>query len=223
MTAKPPRLRLETPEATPRLSDRAIDNLRFIRQTMESAGTFTAISGRALMGSGIVALIAFGVAGNDLDSPRWIITWFLAAILAFAQSIVATWRKAVEMDAPVSGALARKVALAFFPALVAGAVITTVAIYAGWFTALPGFWLIMYGAAVMAGGALSTPIVPVMGASFMVLGAAALAAPLVLHTVWAAAANSEAVIGMLLSALMTLGFGGLHLAFGWAITRRYGG
>lgn len=217
MKNKPP-LRLERADTPPELSDRAIDNLRFIRETMESAGTFTALSGRGLVGSGIIALLAYAVAGNELASPRWIVTWLVAAVLAFCQSAVATWRKAIATDAAVSAGLARKLALAFFPSLVAGAVFTAVALRAGWFMALPGVWLIMYGAAVMAGGALSTPIIPVMGASFMVTGALALAAPVALATAW-----SEPSRAALLSALMAVGFGGLHLGFGLLISRRSGG
>lgn len=220
MPNRPP-LRLEPRdqgEQTPKLSDKAFDNLRFIRQTMESAGTFTAISGRGIMGSGVIAFVAYAIAGQQLGSPRWLVTWIAAAGVAFATSAAATWRKARVTEAPVSAALARKLALAFFPALAAGVVITAVALRAGWYVALPGFWLIMYGAAVMAGGALSTPIVPVMGASFMVVGAAALAAPLALGPAW-----PESSRFALLSAFMAAGFGGLHLAFGWAISRRYGG
>lgn len=217
MSAKPP-LRLERDEPPPRLSDRAFDNLRFIRETMESAGTFTALSGKGIVGSGIIALFAYSIAGHELNSPRWIVTWFAAAALAFVQSAVATWRKARVSETVVSAALARKLALAFFPSLVAGAVFTAVALRAGWFVALPGVWLIMYGAAVMAGGALSTPIIPVMGASFMAMGAIALAAPVALATAWSEASRAE-----LLSALMALGFGGLHLGFGILITRRFGG
>ncbi len=216
--SRPPHLRIERDDPPPRLSDRAIDNLRFIRETMESAGTFTALSGKGLVGSGIIALFAYAVAGHELTSPRWVVTWFLAAVLAFAQSALLTWRKAQRADTAVSAALARKLALAFFPSLVAGAVITAVAVRAGWFVALPGVWLIMYGAAVMAGGAMSTPIIPVMGASFMALGAVALGAPVALATVWSEAGRAE-----LLSALMALGFGGLHVVFGIHITRRSGG
>ena len=75
----------------------------------------------------------------------------------------------------------------------------------------------MYGAAVMAGGALSVPIVPIMGASFMLTGALALAAPLVLVT-WSPEARAA-----LLNGFMAAGFGGLHVLFGFAIARRYGG
>jgi hypothetical protein len=211
-------LRLEPDEPAPAISDRAMDNLRYIRETMERAGTFTAISGRGIAATGIIAIVAYVASGNQLGSPRWLTAWLGAALLALATSIIATYRKARGTATPISGTLARKLALAFLPALVTGVVITAVALRAGWFVALPGVWLIMYGAAVMAGGALSTPIVPVMGASFMLLGAVALGAPVVLATAWTEASRAD-----LLNGLMALGFGGLHLLFGTAIARRYGG
>lgn len=217
MSTKQP-LRLETPDEPPALSDRAIDNLKFIRETMERAGSFTAISGSGITATGVIAIIAYAVSGNDFNSPRWITAWIGAALLALVTSIAATYRKAQRTEIPLSGSLARKLALAFLPALITGAVITAVALRAGWFVALPGVWLIMYGAAVMAGGALSTPIVPVMGASFMFLGAVALGAPVILAPAWAEASRET-----LLNALMAAGFGGLHLLFGSAISRKYGG
>jgi hypothetical protein len=97
-------------------------------------------------------------------------------------------------------------------------VFTAVALRAGWYPALPGTWLIMYGAAVMAGGALSAPVVPVMGASFMIIGAAALGLPVILANAWSDPARMS-----LLNLLMAAGFGGLHLLFGYIIARRYGG
>jgi hypothetical protein len=78
-------------------------------------------------------------------------------------------------------------------------------------------WLMMYGAAVMAGGAMSVPVIPVMGAMFMAFGALALAAPLV-FAAWPAELRA-----MILNGIMAAGFGGLHILFGSAISRRYGG
>ncbi|MGQ0766123.1 MAG: hypothetical protein ACT4OZ_10700 [Gemmatimonadota bacterium] len=206
------------PYETPALSDRAFDNLQFIRETMERAGTFTAISGRGIMATGVLALAASAIAGQSLESPRWLGTWVAAAVAALVTSVLLTMRKASATRTPMSGPIARKLALAFFPALVAGAVFTAVALRAGWYAALPGTWLIMYGAAVMAGGALSAPIIPVMGASFMAVGAAALGLPVILGNVWSVEARMT-----LINLLMGLGFGGLHLAFGYAIARRFGG
>ena len=217
MTRQDRPLKLEPPTPPPALSDRALDNLRFIRETMERAGTFTAISGSGITLTGIFALVATLIAGTRLESPRWLVTWMMAAPLAFSASAYLTVRKTRRSNAPFSFALARKLALAFFPSLVAGAVLSAVAVRAGWFAALPGMWLMMYGAAVMAGGAMSVPVIPVMGAMFMAFGALALAAPLVF------AAWPVEVRSVILTALMAGGFGGLHILFGFAISRRYGG
>ena len=78
---------------------------------------------------------------------------------------------------------------------------------AGAWSLLPGTWLALYGAALVAGwGAVSREIVPLMGLSFVAFGMVALLAPPSLG-----------------DGLLALGFGGLHLAFGLVIARRYGG
>src|SRR5437660_144643 len=70
---------------------------------------------------------------------------------------------------------------------------------------LPGCWLLLYGVAITAGGTLSVRVVPLLGVLFMVLGAAAFAAP--------------ATYG---DTFMAAGFGGLHIIFGLIIARNYG-
>lgn len=126
------------------LQAHAMDNLRFIRRTMERTGSFTALSGWGFSTVGIMG--------------------------------------------------------------VAAALLTPVLFGAGLTHLLPALWLLLYGAGVVTGGTFSVSVVPVMGVTFMVVGAAALLSP----AAWG-------------DAFMAIGFGGLHIIFGALIARRHGG
>jgi hypothetical protein len=101
---------------------------------------------------------------------------------------------------------ARRALVSFAPPLLAGAMLTTVLYHLHALGVIAGLWLLLYGVAVMTGGAFSVRIVPVMGLCFMILGAAALLLP----PSWG-------------NLFMIAGFGGLHIGFGYVIARRYGG
>jgi hypothetical protein len=195
----------DAPEPLPALHAHAMDNLRFIRQTMERAGPFTAVPGWGGVVIGGVALAAAPLAG-PADGMRWLATWLGAAAVSVAVGLAAIARKARASNAPFIGAPLQRFALAYVPPLAAGAVLTPVFAANGLTTRLPGCWLLLYGTALVAGGALSVRIVPVMGLVFMAFGAAAFLAP--------------AALG---NAFMAAGFGGLHIVFGLVIARRYGG
>ena len=199
-------LRPRPPEEPLALHDRAMDNLRFIRETMERAGSFTAVSGGGQVAIGCTALVAAWLAARQSAPAVWLLVWTVEALLALA---IATWavaRKARAARMPLLSGPGRKVALSLAPALIAGALLTAKLFSIGMLHPLPGVWLLLFGAGTIAAVAYSVPIVPVMGFSFMTLGAAALFTP---------AAWDDAV--------MALGFGGLHIVFGILIARRYGG
>jgi hypothetical protein len=92
------------------------------------------------------------------------------------------------------------------PPMVAGAVLTVVFYRAGLMGSLPAMWLMLYGAGIITAGAFSVRVVPVMGMCFMVLGCAAAFSPMAWGNAW-----------------MAVGFGGLHMVFGYFIARRHGG
>jgi hypothetical protein len=127
-------------------------------------------------------------------------------LIAAGISALTIHRKARRLALPLSSGPARRFALAFVPSLVAGAVVTFALVAHGLASLLPGTWLLLYGTGVTAAGALSVRVVPLMGMCFMALGVVALL-----------------VAPSFGNALMAAGFGALHVVFGVAIARRYGG
>jgi hypothetical protein len=185
---------------------RAMDNLRFIRQTMESATAFTAVSGWGLVVVGATALAAAVVASRQASSGVWLLTWLGEAVLSFAIAGGATVRKARTSKLPLFSKPGKRFALNFAPPMIVGALLTAVLYRAGLWGAIPGMWLLVYGTGIVTGGAFSVRVVPVMGLCFMAEGAVALFLPAAWRDV-----------------LMAGGFGGLHVVFGFLIARRYGG
>ena len=197
-------------EAPPALHERAMDNLQYIRETMERATAFTAISGWGLVAIGITALaaasISASISAQQKSFKAWLAIWLAEAVIAL---LVAGWsmdRKARAAKMPLLSGPGRKVAFSLSPPIFAGGILTVVLYRAGLTNAIPGLWLLLYGTGVITGGMFSVSAVPIMGLCFMALGAVAFLAPAGFAD-W----------------FMAAGFGGLHIVFGVIIARRYGG
>lgn len=187
------------------LHTHAIENLRFIRETMERAASFTAVPGAGGIGIGASAIFAAVIASRQ-PSLRWLVTWMAEAVLAVIIGVVAARRKARTARTELLNGPGRKFLLGLAPSLIAGALLTAVLFSGGHLRIIPGVWLLLYGSGIVSGGVFSVRIVPVMGACFFLLGAMTLLAP-VLWGTW----------------LLAAGFGGLHIIFGAIIALRYGG
>ena len=191
---------------TPSLHEHAAENLVFIRDAMERAGSFTAVPGWGGVVMGLAGLAAAIIAAEQETPAAWLATWLAAAVVGVAVGLVAVVLKSREAGVPLFSRPARQFALGFSPALLAGALLTAALVRAGLHAFLPGTWLLLYGAAIVAGGTFSVRVVPLMGLLFLFLGAIALfSSPLV----------GDVCLGV--------GFGGLHIVFGAIIVRRYGG
>jgi hypothetical protein len=191
--------------STAALHDRALADLRFIRETMEQASV-TTFSGRALMGVGFLAAVVGTLGSLARTRERWLLLWIALAGVSVPLAALATARKSRAAGLSLASGPARKFGLCLAPAMIAGGLLTVVLARAGLWSLLPGLWLLVYGAGVVAGGAFSVRVVPVMGVGFMALGACALLGP----AAWG-------------DLLLVAGFGGLHLVFGALIARQYGG
>jgi hypothetical protein len=188
------------------INERAIENLRFIRETMERAGSFTAVPGWGGILMGVSALLTALISSRLPSKDLWFAAWLGEAALALAIGGWAMAQKAKAAREPLMHGSGRKFALSLCPAMIAGAVLTVVLYRQGMFGIMPGTWLLLYGVAVVTGGAFSVRVVPIMGLSFMALGSIALFSPFE----WA-------------NWFMAAGFGALQIAFGIVIARRYGG
>jgi hypothetical protein len=189
----------------PALHTRAMDNLSFIRSTMERATAFTAVPGWGGVAMGVLALGAT-VLADGTSAAEWLTVWLSTSVLALGIGGWAMALKARRGGTSVLSYSGRRFVLSYVPPLAVGALLTYVLVRAGLLSALPGTWLLLYGTGVVTGGAFSVRIVPLMGLCFMVLGAVALLAP----AAWG-------------QGLLAMGFGGLHIIFGLIIARRYGG
>lgn len=188
------------------LHDQAMDNLRYIRDAMENAGSFTAVPGAGGMIVGATAFFAAFAAHLSAGQRAWLSVWIGEALLALAIGLVFSARKARLAGNSLLSRSFRRFVFAMAPPIAAGVVLTVMLNSAGLTHLLPAVWLLLYGAGVACGGAFSVRVVPMMGMAFLALGTVAAVSP----AVWS-------------DALLAIGFGGLHVVFGWIIARHYGG
>lgn len=188
------------------LPDRAMENLQFIRQTMERATAYTGVSGTGQVLVGITALLAAWASAQQGLVAHWLFVWLAEVVLALGVSGAMMYKKARKLHLPLWSETVRRFLLSFTPPMLAGAVLTAVLYQHSLGELIPGLWLVLYGTAVIAGGTYSVQIVPVMGFCFMLLGVLALLGP----ASWG-------------QWLLATGFGGLHIVFGLWIAKKYGG
>ena len=192
----------------------ARENLLYIRRTLEAAGQLTAVPGKCLMVTGLVAL-AGAVFNARFTGAPWspgsdrdlaLATWGI--VLGVSLSIVSygIYRKSLQMRAPIQPPLLRKVLWSLCPALFVGGILTNLAVRSNTLAWLPIIWLGCYGAAVTNGGQVSVAPVRYMGLSFLLAAAGAATSPQGMGLTW-----------------LAVGFGWLHLVYGAYIAWRHNG
>jgi hypothetical protein len=155
---------------------------------------------------GLTALVASWIASRQASPRAWLTVWLVEAFIAVAIAGSTAATKAHRANAALLSGPGRKFLLSFLPPLLVGGLLTFALFQSALWTALPAVWLLLYGTAIVTGGAFSVRAVPVMGLALMGLGAIALFAP----SNWG-------------DAFMAAGFGVVQIAFGLWIARHHGG
>lgn len=190
------------PPPTVALDSHAAATLRYIRASMEAAGT-VAVPGSAGMTMGAVGVIAAVLASTPALRSDWLVVWLIAATVAAIAGGALMARQAARQGFTLFGAPVRKLILCLAPGLFAGAIMTLVLWQGGHLRAIPGTWLLLYGCALISTSAPTTAIMGVLGGLFALLGLITYLIPESLHNI-----------------ALGVGFGGLHLLFGIMIGQR---
>lgn len=189
----------------PAMDFQAENQIKYIRDVMSRATTFTAVPGKGMILMGIVALIAASIALLSTGTT-WLFAWLGAVLIAPVVGFVALFRKARRTKTSLRSGVGQKFIVSFSSCLLVGLILSVGLWRADQWVMLPGIWMLMYGVGTVTGGALSIRIIPMMGVLFILAGGVALFVPLF----WG-------------NLLMAVSFGGFHLVFGVIIARYYGG
>ncbi len=185
---------------------------------MEGASAFTDVPGWGLVAVGGTAIVAAAMASVASNAGAWLSVWLSEALIAGAIGTGMMWRKMRRRPRQPGAAIfsvpARKFLFGFWPAVLAGAVLTFALIdlhevwreYSTVPRILPGLWLLLYGVGITTAGAFSVRAVPLMGAGLIAMGTVALFV--------------QRVSG---DYMLALGFGVWQIGFGVWIARRHGG
>src|ERR1700740_2797924 len=103
---------------SPSQRQHALENLRFIRETMERSSSFTAVPGWGGVAMGVTALLATALALQQRSPRAGIAAWLIAAFAANIIGAVALALKARKANVPVLSGAAQKFALSLSPPLI---------------------------------------------------------------------------------------------------------
>jgi hypothetical protein len=192
-------------EAPVAIESRALGTLAYIRTSIESSSSMD-VPGMAGIVMGIIGLLAAIVVSLPRWGTHWLGIWLAAAGVAFLLGGGLVARQIVQRGHTRYLGPARKFLLCLCPALLAGAVLTVVFETTRMTAVIPGMWLLLYGCAVLSASTVTTAeiarLICIMGALFVALGTITFALPATVHT-----------------AMLGLGFGVLHIIFGFLIGR----
>ena len=187
----------------------AEENLRVIRALMERSTKFSTFSGLSGVCAGLASIVGCVLTraiGRDPGAfpVLFIALWSTVIVVAVGADYLLMKRRAARVGKHVLSRLGKQMVIAAAPGLGAGAILTLYLMQHGMLGDVYPFWMLAYGIAVAATGLFSQREVSYLGAAFLLAGAATLFAP---------------AAGL---AMMAVTFGGFHIVYGLAMSRKEG-
>ena len=189
--------------ATVTLDSQALATLRYIRASMEAAGTVP-VPGSAGAAVGIIGLAAATLSATDALRPWWIEVWLLAAVAGATTGALFVAQRNPDPGFALLGAAVRRVYRSLLPCLFAGAVLTIVFWHGGNLRAIPGTWLLLYGCALMYASPVTSRAIGLLGGAFVLLSLVAFLVP-----------DTDPAR----TAVLGIGFGELHVLYAVVVRR----
>lgn len=188
-----------TRRAAVRIDSHAAATLRYIRSSMDSAGSVV-VPGSTAAVAGAFGLSAAALCSIPQLRDAWLVVWIVAALVTVTIGGMLLLRHSPSGAITIAGSPIRKFVLCFAPPVLAGAILTA----ALWRHAapqlIPGTWLVLYGCAHVSASVATRAQLAVTGTAFLVLGLVAFVTPVEWHMI-----------------LLALGFGATHLLLAYLI------
>jgi hypothetical protein len=191
----------------------AEENLRVIRELMERSTKYSTFSGLSGVLAGAASIVGCLVT-NALSTMRphpagfraaFLVTWSCVILFAIGADYLLTKRRAARVGKYVLSRLGKQMAVASAPGLGTGALLTLFLLQRDLLTSIYPIWMLCYGIAVCAVGLFSQREVTSLGVAFLLAGALTLLLP------------PQCGLPM-----MAVTFGGFHIVYGIAMSRKDG-
>jgi hypothetical protein len=193
----------------------AEEDLKIIRDVMETSARYTSFSGISGVFAGLLALAGCGVTywiSNNIDYHKdqnlwYTITWVAVFITAISQDFLLARSKARRCGESIWNPASIQVIKALIPGVFISLMLSIYAAIIDDLEVIPAIWTLGYGVAICAAGRFSVSEVRIFGVIQLITGALGL----FLLSDW-----------MCSLCFMGLTFGVYHIIYGLWLMRRYG-
>lgn len=185
----------------------AEEHLRVIRNLMERATTYRAISAPTALVGGLLALVV-SVFADEGNAARFVLSWLFVLLVTLGANTWFIWRKATREDGTIFSAGLRLAIWSALPVVLLASVLTAVIWYGDGAqpisVLIATFWVLFYALALLSTATFAPGSLILLGWCFLVTGVFAL---LVAFGAWKPSLNRPAEL------MMGLTFGVYHLIY----------